>query len=275
VPLLRPLLQAASTNAMSKPDSAASLPAAPCTAEAGAPSASMDDGPRTSIASDHQLHLGRSIAPQQQSTVQSQRPLRLWGAWPAADQPMTGIINTCRGIDSAEPHAAANLRGGLPGERAVQHHASVLTAGQRLRWMHSTAPGHGLGTSEGRLFSGHACGVQQARHYATGGGAWSKGYQVGWPAPKPCQRGHGLNEPARESSCQACSVMGAALLCERPACTMRRSTCVLSTGVQSQAKRAARDNSAPEVDTGPKLRVNQQITAPFVRLVLAEGGHQV
>ena len=47
---------------------------------------------------------------------------------------------------------------------------------------------------------------------------------------------------------------------------------VWATG--SQAKKAARDNSAPETDTGPKLRVNEQITAPFVRLV-SEGGHQV
>ena len=42
-----------------------------------------------------------------------------------------------------------------------------------------------------------------------------------------------------------------------------------------QAKRAARENSAPETDSGPKLRVNEQITAPFVRLVFPEGGHQV
>lgn len=42
-----------------------------------------------------------------------------------------------------------------------------------------------------------------------------------------------------------------------------------------QAKRAARENTAPETDTGPKLRVNEQITAAFVRLVFPEGGHQV
>ena len=43
-----------------------------------------------------------------------------------------------------------------------------------------------------------------------------------------------------------------------------------------QAKKAARENTGPEVDTGPKLRVNEQITAPFVRLVFADGGgHQV
>ena len=41
-----------------------------------------------------------------------------------------------------------------------------------------------------------------------------------------------------------------------------------------QAKRAARDNAGPEVDAGSKLRVNEQITAPIVRLVFADGGHQ-
>jgi hypothetical protein len=42
-----------------------------------------------------------------------------------------------------------------------------------------------------------------------------------------------------------------------------------------QARRAARENSGPEVEAGPKLRVNDQITAPVVRLVFADGGHQV
>ncbi len=192
MPLLRPLRQAASTNVMSKPDGAASSPAAPCTAEADAPSASTDDGPRTPVASDSQRHLERSAAPRRQSTVQSQWPLRLWGAWPAANQPTIGKKDPNLGTGFAEPHAAANLRGGLLSKRAVQHHASVLTAGQRVRWMQGITPGYGLGPLEGRLHAGHACGVQQARHYATGGGAWSKGYQVRGPAARPCQRGHVL-----------------------------------------------------------------------------------
>ena len=44
--------------------------------------------------------------------------------------------------------------------------------------------------------------------------------------------------------------------------------------VGCQARRAARENSAPEADAGLKLRVNEQITAPLVRLVFADGGHQ-
>ena len=54
----------------------------------------------------------------------------------------------------------------------------------------------------------------------------------------------------------------------------QRTLCDGHIAVGWQAKRAARDNSAPEVDAGPKLRVNDQITAPVVRLVFAGGGHQ-
>ena len=173
----QPQRQASGTFVISAPCGAASEAAVQYTANSGSPAPPTGvSGRGASWYCAQQPRPGQMLASQVQSLLRTHAQLPiLRAAWAVAEQPDSGIGSHSLFQEHAGPRPTVD---GQPDGGYGQHQASILTARQQSCWTAWSVASTGPGLQHRLQHVMHACGTQQARHYATSGGAWSKGYQV-------------------------------------------------------------------------------------------------